>query len=81
VVDCSRPRRNASVARSGGQARRVAGDKDVHLGGGANAARQYLVAGLVDELEISLVPRTASVEGRHGSVTNARNRGNSPAAE
>ena len=38
------------------QARRVAGDKDVHLGGGANAARQYLLAGLVDEMEISLVP-------------------------
>ncbi len=26
------------------------------LAGGANAARQYLVAGLVDEMEISLVP-------------------------
>ena len=26
------------------------------LGGGANAARQYLVAGLVDEMEIDLVP-------------------------
>ena len=38
------------------QARRAAGDKDVHLGGGANAAKQYLVAGLVDEMEISLVP-------------------------
>jgi dihydrofolate reductase len=25
-------------------------------GGGANAARQYLLAGLVDEMEISLVP-------------------------
>jgi len=38
------------------QARRAAGGKDVHLGGGANAARQYLVAGLIDEMEISLVP-------------------------
>jgi len=38
------------------QARQAAGGKDVHLGGGANAARQYLVAGLVDEMEISLVP-------------------------
>jgi dihydrofolate reductase len=37
-------------------ARRAAGGKDVSLGGGANAARQYLVAGLVDEMEISLVP-------------------------
>jgi dihydrofolate reductase len=38
------------------QARRAAGGKDVSLGGGANAAKQYLVAGLVDEMEISLVP-------------------------
>jgi dihydrofolate reductase len=38
------------------QARRAAGDKDVNLGGGASAARQYLVAGLVDEMVISLVP-------------------------
>ena len=33
-----------------------AGGKDVALGGGANLARQYLIAGLVDEMEISLVP-------------------------
>ena len=38
------------------QARRAAGGKDVSLGGGADAARQYLVAGLVDEMDISLVP-------------------------
>lgn len=38
------------------QARRAAGGKDVSLGGGASAARQYLAAGLVDEMEISLVP-------------------------
>jgi dihydrofolate reductase len=38
------------------QARRAANGKDVSLAGGANAARQYLVAGLVDEMEISLVP-------------------------
>jgi dihydrofolate reductase len=38
------------------QARRAAGDRDVSLAGGANAARQYLVAGLVDEMELSLVP-------------------------
>jgi dihydrofolate reductase len=35
---------------------RAAGGKDVSLAGGANAAQQYLVAGLVDEMEISLVP-------------------------
>lgn len=38
------------------QARRAAGGKDVSLGGGAKAAQQYLKAGLVDEMEINLVP-------------------------
>jgi dihydrofolate reductase len=38
------------------QARRAAAGKDVSLGGGARAAQQYLRAGLVDEMEISLVP-------------------------
>jgi dihydrofolate reductase len=38
------------------QARRGARGKDVSLAGGANAAQQYLSAGLVDEMEISLVP-------------------------
>jgi dihydrofolate reductase len=38
------------------QARRAAGAKDVTLAGGAKAAQQYLNAGLVDEMEISLAP-------------------------
>jgi dihydrofolate reductase len=38
------------------QARRAASGKDVRLGGGAKAAQQYLKAGLVDEMVISLVP-------------------------
>jgi dihydrofolate reductase len=38
------------------QARRAAGGKDVSLAGGASAAQQYLVAGLVDEMEINVVP-------------------------
>jgi dihydrofolate reductase len=38
------------------QARRAAAGKDVSLAGGAKAAGQYLAAGLVDEMEISLVP-------------------------
>jgi dihydrofolate reductase len=38
------------------QARDAAGGKDVSLAGGANAAGQYLAAGLVDEMEIHLVP-------------------------
>jgi len=38
------------------QARQAAGEKDIALGGGAHAAQQYLAAGLVDEMLISLVP-------------------------
>jgi dihydrofolate reductase len=38
------------------QARRAAGARDVSLAGGAKAAQQYLAAGLVDEMEISLAP-------------------------
>lgn len=38
------------------QAKKAAGSKDVALAGGANVAQQYLAAGHVDEMEISLVP-------------------------
>ena len=38
------------------QAREAAGDADVRIGGGANAVNQYLAAGLIDELELHLVP-------------------------
>ena len=38
------------------QARRAARGKDVSLAGGASVAQQYLAAGLVDEMEISVVP-------------------------
>jgi dihydrofolate reductase len=38
------------------QARRAAGGRDVALGGGASIGRQYLAAGLVDELVLSVVP-------------------------
>jgi dihydrofolate reductase len=38
------------------QAEAVAGDKSVALGGGALTFRQYLAAGLDDELSINLVP-------------------------
>jgi dihydrofolate reductase len=37
-------------------ARKAASGKDVSLAGGAKAAQQYLSAGLVDEMEINLVP-------------------------
>lgn len=38
------------------KAREAAGRMDVSLAGGANCARQYLAAGLVDEMLIHLVP-------------------------
>jgi dihydrofolate reductase len=38
------------------RARRAAGGRDVSLAGGAKAAQQYLEAGLVDEMELHLVP-------------------------
>jgi dihydrofolate reductase len=38
------------------QARQAADGKDVSLAGGAKAAQEYLVADLVDEMEINLVP-------------------------
>jgi dihydrofolate reductase len=38
------------------QASEAAGGKDVSLGGGANAAQQYLAAGLLDELQLNVVP-------------------------
>jgi dihydrofolate reductase len=38
------------------QAREAAGGKDVSLGGGATVVQQYLAAGLLDEMLLSLVP-------------------------
>lgn len=38
------------------QARAAAGDADVQIGGGGHAARQYLEAGLVDELRLHVAP-------------------------
>jgi dihydrofolate reductase len=38
------------------RARRAAAGRDVSLAGGASVARQFLVAGLVDEMEINLAP-------------------------
>lgn len=38
------------------QAREVAGDKDIRISGGADIIQQYLNMGVVDELEIALVP-------------------------
>jgi dihydrofolate reductase len=38
------------------RAKEAAGEQDVALGGGADAAQQYLKAGLLDELTINIVP-------------------------
>jgi dihydrofolate reductase len=38
------------------QARELATDKDIFIGGGANIINQYLAAGLVDELELHVAP-------------------------
>ncbi len=38
------------------QARAAAGEKDVSLAGGASVAQQYLAAGFLDELVVSIVP-------------------------
>jgi dihydrofolate reductase len=38
------------------QAREAANGKDVSLGGGASVVQQYLKAGLIDELQVNLVP-------------------------
>jgi dihydrofolate reductase len=38
------------------QAKEAAGGKDVALGGGADVARQYLAAGLLDELTLNVAP-------------------------
>jgi dihydrofolate reductase len=57
------------------QARAAAGDKDVSIGGGANAVQQYLAAGLLDEFS-SPWCRSSSVAGLGCSTTSAsRGRG------
>ena len=38
------------------QARKAAGDQDVFIGGGARTINEYLAAGLVDEVELHVVP-------------------------
>lgn len=38
------------------QARAAAGDRDIRLGGGVSTIRQYLQAGLIDELHLAITP-------------------------
>lgn len=45
------------IASALAQARKAAGGKDVAIGGGASTVRQYLNAGLLDELDLHIVPR------------------------
>jgi len=46
------------------QARAAAHGKDVRIGGGANVVNQYLAAGLIDELELHVVPMLLGVGAR-----------------
>lgn len=38
------------------KAKAAAGDKDIRIGGGVSTVRQYLHAGLIDELHLAIVP-------------------------
>lgn len=38
------------------RAREAAGEKDIRIGGGAATVRQYLAAGLIDEMHLALAP-------------------------
>lgn len=38
------------------EARAAAGDKDIKIGGGVSTVRQYLAAGLIDELHFAIAP-------------------------
>ncbi len=44
------------IERALKQAKTAAGDKDVSVAGGANIVQQYIKAGLLDEIQIHLVP-------------------------
>jgi dihydrofolate reductase len=46
------------------QARQAAGGRDVTLGGGARTVQQYLAAGLLNELDLHVVPRLLGAGAR-----------------
>jgi dihydrofolate reductase len=46
------------------RAREAAGDKDIRLGGGVDTIRQYLKAGLIDEMHLAISP-TLLGSGEH----------------
>ncbi|MEV6008670.1 dihydrofolate reductase family protein [Streptomyces sp. NPDC051976] len=47
---------NDGIASALDQARKVAGDRDIRIAGGADTIQQYLDAGLVDEFSLTLAP-------------------------
>ena len=46
------------------QARAAAGDRDIVIAGGAETVRQFLAAGLLDELEFHQIPEIVSAGAR-----------------
>jgi dihydrofolate reductase len=54
------------------RAKDAAQGKDITLGGGANVAQQYLKAGLVDEIDIHIVPTLLGDGARLFGNTGAR---------
>jgi dihydrofolate reductase len=46
------------------QAKEAAGDKDVRIGGGVSTIRQYMAAGLIDEMHLAFAPVLLG-EGEH----------------
>lgn len=47
------------------RAREAAQGKDVRLGGGVSVVRQYLIAGLIDEMHLTISPSLLLGEGEH----------------
>src|SRR5436305_1109042 len=60
------------------QARAAAGAKEVSLGGGASVAQQYLAAGLLDEIVVSVVPILLGGGPRRGRRVQGMGRGARP---
>ncbi len=63
------------IQRALDRARKAAGKKDVMLGGGAQIAQQFLKAGVVDEMEIHVVPVLLGGGSRLFENTDARQTG------
>ena len=57
------------------QAKKAAGSKDILINGGANVAQQYLKAGLIDEMELHVVPLLLGSGARLFDNTDGRQTG------